>query len=147
MLYNAGYFTACSEFDEDNSRDVKIVNKEVLKYMQRIYFRWFTNKKEENILNYLAKYFIEGYAIGVEEILQYIVLNSLIFHDVTIKKQEAFYHGFVLGLSLAPQNRYIVKSNRESGYGRYDIAWYQKDVTNHPRGILIELNPNFPKSK
>jgi hypothetical protein len=138
MLYNAGYLTACSEFDEDNFRYLKIVNKEVLKYMQLIYLRWFTRRKEAAFLRDLIKYFVEGDSQGIEEILQYIVLSSLSFHDVTRRKQEAFYHGLVLGLSLAASDRYTIKSNREGGYGRYDIAWYPKNIAQDP-GILIEL--------
>jgi hypothetical protein len=35
---------------------------------------------------------------------------------------ERFYHGFVLGLIVDLRGRYIVKSNRESGFGRYDVC-------------------------
>ena len=35
---------------------------------------------------------------------------------------ERFYHGFVLGLMVELQGRYIITSNRESGFGRYDIV-------------------------
>ena len=34
---------------------------------------------------------------------------------------ERFYHGFVLGLLVELQNRYVITSNRESGFGRYDV--------------------------
>ncbi|HBI62055.1 MAG TPA: hypothetical protein DDY31_12735, partial [Lachnospiraceae bacterium] len=34
---------------------------------------------------------------------------------------ERFYHGFVLGLMVDLANRYIITSNRESGFGRYDV--------------------------
>ena len=36
-------------------------------------------------------------------------------------KPERFYHGFVLGLIMELQDRYIITSNRESGFGRYDV--------------------------
>ena len=35
---------------------------------------------------------------------------------------ERFYHGFVLGLIVDLQDRYIITSNRESGFGRYDVV-------------------------
>ena len=35
---------------------------------------------------------------------------------------ERFYHGFVLGLLVELKSRYILTSNRESGYGRYDVV-------------------------
>ena len=35
---------------------------------------------------------------------------------------ERFYHGFILGLLVSLQNRYVITSNRESGFGRYDVV-------------------------
>ena len=39
---------------------------------------------------------------------------------------ERFYHGFVLGLMMELQDRYIITSNRESGFGRYDVILYPR---------------------
>jgi hypothetical protein len=50
---------------------------------------------------------------------------------------EGSYHLFVLGLLVIFGNRYAVKSNRESGYGRYDIILIPHDKTK--RGIAIEF--------
>ena len=38
-----------------------------------------------------------------------------------ISEPEKFYHGFVLGLIVELSDKYEVKSNRESGFGRYDV--------------------------
>ena len=40
---------------------------------------------------------------------------------------ERFYHGFVLGLMVDLRNRYVITSNRESGFGRYDVMLEPKD--------------------
>ncbi len=50
---------------------------------------------------------------------------------------DCFYHGFVLGILVSERNRYFIRSNRESGYGRYDICMYpqKKDLP----GIIIEF--------
>jgi hypothetical protein len=40
---------------------------------------------------------------------------------------ERFYHGFVLGLVVDLAERYVIKSNRESGFGRYDVMMVPKD--------------------
>ena len=37
-------------------------------------------------------------------------------------RSERFYHGFVLGLTVDLADRYVITSNRESGYGRYDVV-------------------------
>lgn len=50
---------------------------------------------------------------------------------------EGFYHGLVLGLIALMDNQYKIKSNRESGDGRYDICLIPRDGK-HP-GILMEL--------
>jgi hypothetical protein len=44
----------------------------------------------------------------------------------------------LVGLTLGLRGRYIVKSNRESGYGRYDLALYPKEPQKDP-GIIIEV--------
>ncbi len=50
---------------------------------------------------------------------------------------EGFYHGLVLGLIALMDNQYTIKSNRESGNGRYDICLFPKEKR-HP-GIIMEL--------
>ena len=43
------------------------------------------------------------------------------------QEPERFYHGFVLGLMVDLQDRYIITSNRESGFGRYDVMLEPKN--------------------
>lgn len=50
---------------------------------------------------------------------------------------ESFYHGLMLGLIALMDNRYKIKSNRESGNGRYDISMFPKEERNP--GIIMEL--------
>lgn len=47
------------------------------------------------------------------------------------KRPENFYHGFVLGLAVELADRYVVTSNRESGFGRYDIMLEPRTQENH----------------
>ena len=49
------------------------------------------------------------------------------FFDVGENTAENFYHAFVLGMLVGLKDKYFVKSNRESGYGRYDIMLEPKD--------------------
>ena len=60
------------------------------------------------------------------------MLKSISYFD----NVENFYHGFVLGLLVDMGNSYIVESNRESGYGRYDMKIEKKDGT---LGIILEF--------
>ena len=45
------------------------------------------------------------------------------------RQSSRFYHGFVLGLMAGQRNTYIIKSNRESGFGRYDVMMIPKQST------------------
>lgn len=45
-----------------------------------------------------------------------------------VSEPERFYHGFLLGLMVELKGRYVITSNRESGYGRYDVMLEPKDV-------------------
>ena len=47
-------------------------------------------------------------------------------HPSEKTQPERFYHGFVLGLLVELRDRYMVHSNRESGYGRYDVMLIPK---------------------
>ncbi len=57
---------------------------------------------------------------------------------------ERFYHGFVLGLLVGLRGRYLVRSNRESGFGRYDVLL---EPTNPVRddGIVLEFKVRNPR--
>ena len=61
-------------------------------------------------------------------------------HTSEKKAPENFFHGFVLGLMVDQTENYIINSNRESGYGRYDIMLepLDKDDIRYP-GIVIEF--------
>lgn len=50
---------------------------------------------------------------------------------------ERFYHGFVLGLMVELVDKYVITSNRESGFGRYDIMPEPRNTEND--GIIIEF--------
>ena len=54
------------------------------------------------------------------------------------QEPERFYHGFVLGLMVDLQREYIVTSNRESGFGRYDVVIEPKNPHKNP-AIIIEF--------
>ena len=61
------------------------------------------------------------------------MLISMSYYDT----KEMFYHGYILGLfSIFIGNEYIIKSNRESGLGRYDLMIEKKDRS---IGIIIEI--------
>ena len=58
---------------------------------------------------------------------------------------ERFYHGFVLGLMVALEDRYVITSNRESGFGRYDIMLEPRDIQD--AGMIIEFKVQAAKDE
>ncbi len=63
-----------------------------------------------------------------------VALNTFSMFDVCKRasekyEPERFYHGFVLGLMVDLADKYIITSNRESGFGRYDVCLEPKDLT------------------
>ncbi len=68
--------------------------------------------------------------------------RSISFYD---SGAEGFYHGLVLGLIAMMDNQYKIKSNRESGDGRYDICLIPRDKK-YP-GIIMELKSDKDRSK
>ena len=149
LLYIGGYLTADGEAFGDglDQRLVRIPNLEVLKFYKDVIPKWIDRKArradrhEGKFVVALMKDLITGNVESVQEKLQRLILQVFSFHDVSAVTQESFYHGFFLGLSLSIQERYVVKSNRESGYGRYDIALYPKNTERDP-GVIIEVKLN-----
>ena len=68
-----------------------------------------------------------------------LLQDTISFYD----NAEAFYHGFMQGI-LGPLRNYIVKSNRESGDGRYDMLIRSLDVTKPIVLMEFKTAKNFP---
>ena len=117
--------------------ELKIPNKEVLIFYRNLIEKWFkealTNQKYELMLNTLITGNIKIFAGLFKE----FVINNLSYFDISGKEPERVYHAFVLGMLVSLSNEYQVKSNKESGYGRYDVMIIPKDISKI--GIIIEF--------
>lgn len=85
----------------------------------------------EQMLNYLVTGQTAAFSDGLSTYIRYLV--SL--YDSANK--ESFYHGFLLGMTALLVPEYVVESNRESGYGRFDLAIFPKDT--HKSGVILEF--------
>jgi len=65
------------------------------------------------------------------------LLESSSMFDSENRNPEKFYHGFVLGLIVSLNESHIVKSNHESGYGKYDVMLIPKDKSK--LGLILEF--------
>ena len=82
--------------------------------------------------------------IAFEKDLKHIFEQTVSYHDFA-KEPEAFYHGFMIGItaSLYGHRNYEIKSNRESGYGRYDYIIFSRDLEKPT--IIFEFKKVDPK--
>jgi len=113
-----------------------IPNKEVYIYIKNMILKWFDDSlsmlKYKNMLNALVIGDIENFGY----VFKRFVLNNLSYFDVSGKEPEKVYHAFVLGMLVSLSDNYEVKSNKESGFGRY--AHIKKcDSTTKNLGVMI----------
>ncbi|MDQ1354437.1 MAG: hypothetical protein QG657_4746 [Acidobacteriota bacterium] len=140
FLLMGGYLKQTSErFDgvsEKTYYSLAIPNKEVRATYTGIIDRYFSTKIENKKLEIMLKALIDGDIKLFEKMLKMIVLAVFSYHDFG-NEPEKVYHALVAGLLIWISNTHEVKSNRESGYGRYDIMIIPKDCTKI--GYVIEF--------
>lgn len=105
---------------------LSIPNEEVKYTYVRIIRRYFSTKIENKKLEIMLKALLEGDIHLFEKMLQAIVLAVFSYHDFG-NEPEKVYHALVAGLLIWISNTHEIKSNRESGYGRYDIMIIPKN--------------------
>ncbi|KLO22311.1 hypothetical protein X274_08320 [Marinitoga sp. 1155] len=132
-----GYLTWKDKKGEGNSAiyRLKIPNKEAKEF----YEMTVVNILKESSIEYnkIIRLLINGEKIEFTKEFKEIVENTLSYFDVTEKEPERFYHGLILGMSVGLEKDYIIKSNREVGYGRADLILIPKNKTKP--GIIFEF--------
>ena len=106
---------------------VKVPNYEIKFLFQSIIRDWFNDKVIGNNLNTILKDLVTLKLDEFEKKFKVLVTQMFSYMDVGENTAENFYHAFVLGMLVGLKDSYYVKSNRESGYGRYDIMLEPKD--------------------
>ena len=128
-----------------------LTNLEIQVMFEDMILRWFSPAKMET--NEFIKALIVGDIESMNEYMNEVVLNTFSSFDTgkhTSEKKapENFFHGFVLGLMVDQSENYIITSNRESGFGRYDIMLEPKDKqTQKYPGIVIEFKVINPRKE
>ena len=106
---------------------VKIPNYEIKTLFQDIVRNWFSNKVPGNDLRSILKDLVELNIDEFQKKFRVLVREMFSFMDVGENTAENFYHAFVLGMLVGLRDTYYVNSNRESGFGRYDIMLEPRD--------------------
>ena len=123
--------------------ELSLTNLEVRIMFQKLISGWF--KTIRNTSDEFVIALIKGDIKAMNYFMNKIALATFSYFDVGNKpseyiEPERFYHGFVLGIMVGERENYIIKSNRESGFGRYDIMMVPKDIKNKKLpAIVIEF--------
>ncbi len=137
--------------ESDNEYELALTNREILFMFKKMILRWFSPAKSET--NEFIKALITGDIESMNEYMNDVALRTFSSfdsgkHTSEKKAPENFYHGFVLGLMVDQTENYIITSNRESGFGRYDIMLEPKDKqTQKYPGIVIEFKVINPRKE
>lgn len=106
---------------------------------------WFT--KAESDYNDFVKALLLGDKKAMNAYMNRVALSTFSYFDTgnspSGAEPERFYHGFVLGLMVDLQNRYVITSNRESGFGRYDVMLEPKNPEKDD-AIILEFKIHDP---
>lgn len=117
-----------------------LTNLEVKLMFQRMIRDWFATVQPD--YNDFVKAMFIGDVDAMNEYMNRVALQTFSYFDTGDRasgaEPERFYHGFVLGLLVDLHDRYYVKSNRESGFGRYDVMLEPKHP-GHENAVILEF--------
>ena len=128
------------ELGEEALYELAVTNREVRIMFDGLVRSWF--KKTNADYNDFIKAMFMGDRKAMNAYMNRVALTIFSYFDTgkrpSGQEPERFYHGFVLGLMVDLQREYIVTSNRESGFGRYDVVIEPKNPHKNP-AIIIEF--------
>ena len=103
---------------------LKITNKETRAMFVGMFKNWFLQK--DSSYSQFMQALLQGDTEAMNYFMNRLCLATFNYFDVGQDEPEKFYHGFVLGLMAEQMENYTLKSNRESGFGRYDVMLIPK---------------------
>lgn len=111
---------------------LRLTNMEIESMFARMVKGWFKNSNTE--YNEFIKALLDDNVKKMNTFMNKVALNTFSYFDSGNRpsrttEPERFYHGFVLGMVVDLAEQYKVRSNRESGYGRYDVMLEPFDKT------------------
>lgn len=144
LFLASGYLKAESyTLNEETGADVyelALTNKEVQIMFRKMIRKWFSNAG--TVYNGFIRALLQDDVKSMNAYMNRVALATFSYFDSgrnpSMETQpERFYHGFVLGMAVELADRYTITSNRESGFGRYDVMMEPKNKTDN--AIIIEF--------
>ncbi|MCB1119410.1 MAG: AAA family ATPase [Chlamydiia bacterium] len=144
FLLFTGYLRAIDKrFDQLENQfyyTLQIPNLEVKWLFEQIFRQWLEKGVGDDprlMLQALVSGKIGDFSIYFSD----YVMNSVSLFDLADRQPERIYHAFVLGMLVLLKGSHEIKSNRESGLGRYDVLLIPKDTSQ--LGLIIEFKRTF----
>jgi len=137
LLVYSGYLTIVNKLDI-NEYSLKIPNYEISIVFKNIIIDWlkFEVKIKQFLLIETTKYLVNNQIADFEKGFKEIIGDTFSYFDTGVEPEKV-YQSYILGLLAIIGDDYIIKSNRESGEGRYDILLIPNDKKKY--GIVIEI--------
>ena len=137
MLLTTGYLTVAEDVPTSYDRYLlRIPNEEIKRVYGMEILNTIAEGMDRDTFDGLFDLLFTGQSEDFAYQLQKILLRFASTYDTANK--ESFYHGFMLGMAaLFLGKDYTVESNRESGYGRFDLAIFPNDTAK--AGVLMEF--------
>lgn len=127
--------------------ELALTNKEVHIMFEKMVSDWFV--RFTLFYNDFLKALLCDDVKAMNAYMNKVALATFSFFDTGSRpsgaEPERFYHGFVLGLMVELQDRYILTSNRESGFGRYDVMLEPRSTQDD--GIIMEFKVHDPEEE
>lgn len=127
---------------------LKITNLETMSMFSSMFQGWFESSKY--VYNGFVKALLHGNIKEMNAYMNDVALATFSSFDTGNHpsgrtQPERFYHGFVLGLLVELRERYDVRSNQESGYGRYDVMLVPLEAKDD--AIILEFKVHEPEEE
>lgn len=138
LMLGTGYLKVVETVNlEEGIYKVELPNYEIKLMFQEMVREWFKDKGIGNNLKDILKDLVDLNLNEFERKFRVLVEEMFSYMDVGRNTAENFYHAFVLGMLVGLKDIYYVNSNRESGFGRYDIMLEPQDKSKN--SFIIEF--------
>ncbi len=127
---------------------LELTNFEVRTMFRKLVRKWFAGAAP--VYNDFVKALLLGDVDAMNEYMNRVAEITFSSFDTgtkpSVSEPERFYHGFVLGLMVELSDRYVMTSNRESGFGRYDVM-LEPLCPERDDGIILEFKVYQPRKE
>jgi hypothetical protein len=139
LLLASGYLKVVEADITNEKYRLQLTNYEVERMFRNMILDWFST--EDNSYNDFVRALLVDDLDAMNEYMNRVCESVFSSFDTgnhpSRTEPERFYHGFVLGLMVDLQGRYQITSNRESGFGRYDVML--EPLNREDPAIIIEF--------